>query len=219
MATIQKSTKRKQIDKTQAIMLTIVVSAAFTTVFCFVASKNLFSQAKYLSRVSGAKQKSVDQLKKNKDAVNTLAASYKAFASQTPNLIGGTAADKGDRDGDNGRLILDALPSKYDFPALATSIEKLLLGYSITNISGSDDAVTQNQTKNAQLVEMPFTLEVSSDYKGVKTLATTFEKSIRPFQIQKLEIRGTNATLTAKIQAKTFYQPEKSNNITTKVVK
>lgn len=211
--------KRKQVDKAQAMILGAVIGAAVITVFCLVVSKTLISQAGYLSRVAGAKQKAVDQLRANKVAVAKLDASYKNFASQTPNLIGGKSTGNGDRDGDNGRLILDALPSKYDFPALATSLEKLLTGYTINNISGSDDAVSQEQVANAELVDMPFTLDVSTNYEGIQALTKTFEKSIRPFQIQTLEIAGTNGKLEATIGAKTFYQPEKDLKISTKVVK
>ena len=212
-------TKRKQVDKAQATMLAIVIGAVVVTVFCLVASKSLFTQAGYLGRVAGEKQKAVDQLKLNKEAVSKLVASYKAFASQNPNLIGGVSTGTGDRDGDNGRLVLDALPSKYDFPALATSLEKLLTGYTINEISGSDDAVSQEQVANAQIVDMPFTLDVASDYAGIRTLMQTFEKSIRPFQIETVEISGTNTKLQTIIKAKTFYQPEKDLKIDKKVVK
>jgi Tfp pilus assembly protein PilO len=212
-------TKRKQVDKAQALILGVVIGAAVVTVFCLVVSKSLISQAGYLSRVAGVKQKAVDQLKSNKVAVAKLDASYKSFASQTPNLIGGKSTGNGDRDGDNGRLILDALPSQYDFPALATSLEKLLAGYTINSISGSDDAVSQEQVSNSELVDIPFKLDVSTNYAGIQTLTKTFEKSIRPFQIQTLEITGTNGKLEASIGAKTFYQPEKDLKISTKVVK
>lgn len=219
MVNIPQMTKRKQVDKAQATMLGIVIAASVFTVFCLVASKSLFSQAGYLNRVAGEKQKAVDQLKLNKDAVTKLVASYKNFAIQDPNLIGGVNGGPGDRDGDNGRLVLDALPSKYDFPALATSLEKLLTGYTINEISGSDDEVSQEQVENAQLVEMPFTLDVGSDYAGMQALIKTFEKSIRPFQIKTIEISGTNGKLEAVINAKTFYQPEKDLKIDMKVVK
>ena len=219
MANPPKSSKRKQVDKAQATILGIVIGAAVFSALCLVLSKSFLSQSSYLGRVAKAKEKAVAQLKANKEAVNKLVPAYKSFASQNPNLIGGSSTASGDRDGDNGRLVLDALPSKYDFPALATSLEKLLTGFTIINISGSDDAVSQEQVANSQLVDMPFTLDVSSDYKGMQTLTKTFEKSIRPFQIQTFELSGTNDKLEAKVTAKTFYQPEKDLKNGTKVVK
>lgn len=221
MAKAPNLSKRVQVDKTQAVMLGIVIGASFITMFALVASKSFFSQANYLNKVAGQKEKAVKQLKSNKDAVGSLVDSYKKFAEQNPNLIGGSSTGNGERDGDNGRLVLDALPSKYDFPALATSLEKLLNGYTINSITGNDDVVAQSSDGAASegTVDMPFTIDVSTDYAGMQRLAGTFEKSIRPFQIQKLELTGTNTKLQATITAKTFYQPEKAVKIELKEVK
>jgi len=220
MAGILTKTKRKQVDKTQAIMLGFVIGASMISVFALVASKSFLSQATYLNKVSSAKEKARDQLKANKLAVSTLVTSYKSFAGQNPNLIGGSSTGSNNRDGDNGRLVLDALPSKYDFPALATSLEKMLTGYSINSISGSDDSTVQAESKaSAGPVDMPFTMNVTTDYAGIQKLTTSLEKSIRPFQVQELSLSGTNNTLQVSITAKTFYQPEKDLSIIKKVVK
>jgi hypothetical protein len=219
MANAPHQTKRVQVDKTQAIMLGIVIGASIITMFGLVASKSFFSQASYLGKVAGEKEKAVKQLKANKDAVGKLTESYKSFAAQNPNLIGGNSTGSGERDGDNGRLVLDALPSKYDFPALATSLEKLLSGYAINSVTGTDDIAAQATDTKSQPVDMPFKLDVSSDYAGMVKLTQTFEKSIRPFQVEKLELAGTNSKLQATITAKTFYQPEKDLKIETKVIK
>ncbi len=213
------NTKRKQLDKAQATMLAIVIGASAVTVFALFASKAYYSQANYLNKVATEKEKAVNQLKSNKEAVSTLVESYKSFSGQNPNLLGGTPTGKGEKDGDNGRLILDALPSKYDFPALATSIEKLLTGYTINNISGSDDTISQDQVASASIVDIPFKLDIQADYKGVQNLVTTFEKSIRPFQFDQIELSGTNNILQASFTMKSFYQPEKNLKIDTEVVK
>lgn len=214
--------KRVQVDKTQAMMLGVAIAASFISVFALVAAKTYFSQANYLNRVAAKKEAAVKQLKTNEQAASTLVTSYKSFSAQNPNLTGGIPTGTGERDGDNGRLILDALPSKYDFPALATSLEKLLTGYTINSISGTDDVATNSDSAaatNAKAVDMPFSLDVSTDYKGLQTLITTFEKSIRPFQVLSLEIGGTNSTLKANISAKTYYQPARDLKVTSEVVK
>lgn len=214
--------KRVQIDKTQAMMLGLVVAASVITMFALVASKTLFVQANYLNKVASKKEKAVTQLKNNKDAVTSLVKSYQSFASQDPNLIGGKNSGSEERDGDNGRLVLDALPSKYDFPALATSLEKLLNGYSINSITGNDDVASQVAPLTAKAsipVAMPFIIDVSSDYVGIQKLSTAFEKSIRPFQIQGIKLNGSNAILQATITAQTYYQPEKNLKVGSEVVK
>jgi hypothetical protein len=219
MADMQHTTKRVQIDKAKATMLGLLVATSIITVFALVASKSFFSQAQYLSKVAAAKKKVVNQLKLNQQASTSLVAAYQSFSSQNPNLLGGTNTGNGEKDGDNGRLILDALPSKYDFPALATSLEKLLTGYQVNSITGSDDVAAQNQIVAAQTVDMPFSVEVSTDYKGVQTLLNTFERSIRPFQVMSLQMTGTNAVIKTTISAKTFYQPGKDLKIETMVIK
>lgn len=244
MAKALQLSKRVQVDKAQALMLAIVVGASLITVFSLVASRAFFAQARYLDRVATKKEAAVKQLKANKAAVSTLVTSYKAFAEQNPNLIGGNTDGTAERDGDNARLVLDALPSKYDFPALATSLEKLLTGYAINEISGSDESAAQDQASgiattdttteavtpeivdtvpggagSVTLVEMPFTIAATSDYAGIQRMFTTFEKSIRPFQVKSIELTGTNAKLKAVVTAQTFYQPEKDLTITTEDVK
>lgn len=220
MANTPRSNKRVQVDKAKSMLLGIVAGASVLSVFALVASKTYFSQASYLNKVAGEKEKALNQLKANKEAVGTLVASYKTFAASTPNLLSGSPTGKGEKDGDNARLVLDALPSKYDFPAMTTSLEKLLTGYSINSITGVDDATLQDQAASAPApIDMPFTLNVGTDYKGMKGLVETFERSIRPFQILTLDITGSNKNLQATIGAKTFYQPEKDLKITTKVVK
>ena len=226
-------TKRAQIDKTQARLLITMIIASLISVSSLVAAQGFFQQANYLNKVTSKKEDAVKQLKSNKESVNALVESYKTFASQNPNLIGGNKAGTDTRDGDNGRLVLDALPSSYDFPALATSIEKLLQGYTINGITGTDssaDTATTDDTSAtsaaatgapaaAGTVEIPFALSVTTDYKGFQTLAGTFEKSIRPIQVTKLQLSGKSSSLQVSIDAKTFYQPETGLKIESTVVK
>src|SRR6185295_4516028 len=113
-ALLAKSSKRVQVDKAQTTLFLIVAGAALITVFGLVASKSYFSEAAYLNRVAGEKQTALDQLKANKNAVTELVQKYNDFAAKDTNIISGSKAGTGPRDGDNPRLILDALPSKYD---------------------------------------------------------------------------------------------------------
>lgn len=210
--------KRVQVDKTQAAMLGVVVGASIITVFTLFACRAFYSQASYLNKVATQKEKAVKQLKTNEESVASLVKSYDAFALQNPNLIGGAPDGKGERDGDNGRLVLDALPSKYDFPALVTSLEKMLTGYTINGIKGTDDGAALVPANNSALA-MPFTIDVTSDYTGIQKLSKALEKSIRPFQVTSLKLSGSNKKLQAVIEAQTYYLPEKDLNVNFEVVK
>jgi hypothetical protein len=218
------TTKRALIDKANSSLVIVAGVAAFLTVFCLVASKTLISQAAYQNRVLKAKHTAVAQLRSDITAGNQLQSSYKAFTSTTQNAIGGDPTGSGEKDGDNAKIILDALPSTYDFPALATSIEKLIgdAGVQINSITGTDDEAAQSANTSSaspQPVPMPFQLTVDGNYQAVQTLIGEFEHSIRPFQIQTLTIAGDQSDLTLTLTAQTFYQPAKSLNISTKVVK
>ena len=85
--------------------------------------------------------------------------SYTAFTGTPDNVIGGNPNGAGDKDGNNSKIVLDALPSKYDFP-IYYQYKKLLSikGFTPKSISGTDDEVAQSQSKESKPVEIPFQL-------------------------------------------------------------
>ncbi len=218
------SIKRSLIDKSNTRIVVVVSLAVFSVVFSLIAAKTLWSQAAYLNRVIKEKNVTKNRLIDNLKVVKKLKPSYDTFVSSTTNIIAGNAFGIGPQDGDNAKIILDALPSKYDFPALATNLETLVQGQSVelSGITGTDDEVAQSSnvsSANPQPVEMPFQLTVSADYAKTQTLITAIERSIRPIKIQSIDITGNQAKLSTNITAITYYQPAKSLNITTTVVK
>ena len=225
MAAKISSTKRVQIDKANLTVVAAVSIAAFVTIFSLIAVKSLWSQRSYQSRVIELREKANKQLQANITASDKLTDSYKVFASATVNAIGGSPSGSGERDGDNARIILDALPSKYDFPALATSLEKLTKSQNLTieSIAGIDDELNQavvSEDPVPQAVEMPFKLSVKGDYAATQQLINVFERSIRPFTMNQLEFKaGDSGAITLIIDAKTYYQPEKGLKFKNEVVK
>lgn len=221
MVKLAVSNKRIQIDKANATVVIMASLAAFMFTFTLFAGKALLSQRSYQSRVIREKTGALKQLKANVKATDSLVESYKKFVDQSVNVIGGSAKGTGDLSGDNAKIILDALPSKYDFPAMATSLEKMFKAsnYKLDSITGEDDELAQYESTAAQLVEMPFQVVLSGNYDGLNSAITTMERSIRPFHINELTFKAAEKELTLTLVAKTFYQPEKSLNITTKDVK
>lgn len=220
----QFSTKKIAIDKAYATTMIVIGICTFIVVFSLVASKALYSQMRYQSKVSSKKEIALKTLKDNLSAADQLITSYQAFSDETTNVLGGNPKGDGPNDGDNPRIVLDALPSKYDFPALTTSVEKLLKdhGFNLSSISGNDDEVTQSaqdSSADPQPVEMPFSVEVTTTDQRARELIQLFERSIRPMQVHKLSLESQNGQLKVTITAKSFYQPEKSLNVTSEVVK
>lgn len=211
--------KKIQIDKNQTTIFIAVAIAAVITVLALVLSRGLWSRSRYLSKVIDKKEKAVKQLEDNKVAVNDLKRYYDEFDGQQTNLMGGSRLGSGERDGSNGSLILNALPNSYDFPALTSSVEKMLSGYAIEGIVGVDDSVAQSNPKSSGVIEMPFSFNVNTSYDDLKKLVSSFDKSIRPFSITKMELSGNNSVVKAEIFAKTYYQPNTSLKITEETVK
>lgn len=218
------SSKRLLIDKANASMLLIIGITSFIVTFSLIASRALLSQSSYQSRVLEKQEKALMQLQKNNSNVSSLVSSYKSFAEEPQNVLGGNPAGKGPRDGDNPKIVLDALPSKYDFPGLISSLEKVLKdnGYAIDAIAGTDDEVAQQNTGSDKPIpiEIPFPVAVTTSQLGAQNLLLTFEKSIRPIYIKQMTVSvGQSGTLKVALMAKSFYQPEKTLKVNTEVVK
>jgi hypothetical protein len=224
MAKMQISTKRILIDKTNSRIVIYTSIAAFMVVFTLVASKTLIGQAMYQNRVISAKKVAVAQLKTDVQSTTNLVTAYKAFVSTPQNVIGGDPSGNGPKDGDNAKIVLDALPSKYDFPALATSLESVLNGQNvqIQSITGTDEEATQSSNDSSSKptpVAMPFQISVTGNYQSIQNLVAAFNSSIRPFQVQTMLLSGDQSNMTLTLTAQTYYQPEKIFSVAKETVK
>ncbi len=222
MAQIKASSKHALISKAGNTTTLIMAIAAFVSVSSLVGVRTMLQQRSYQSKIIVEKELAVRTLNENIKEVTTLVTSYNEFIGRPTNIIGGNTNGSGDRDGDNAKLILDALPSKYDFPALATSLEKVLSqdNFMIASINGVDDEILQSakDTATPEIVEIPFTFSVVGNYDSLNDLIKKLETSIRPFHVNRVEFNVDDSSAELNIDAKTFYQSEKKLNITTKVV-
>ncbi len=224
MSSFSKSAKQLQIDKANAFIVIMVSIAAIVTAFSLVSVKALLSQKNYQSRVIKQQVQSLTVAHNDLDAIKSLNSSYVAFNNQPINTIGGLSNGTGPQDGPNSKIILDALPSQYDFPALMTSIQKILTdrGFKIQTLSGVDDASLANAASSTSPVpvEIPFQFSVSGSYDSVKDLVAVLERSIRPISIDTLQITSSDSsTVTLTVSAKTYFQPAKNLNVKMKVIK
>lgn len=125
------SVKHLQIDKASNMMMIVVALSSVAIVFSLVSTKTLLSQSSYQKRVLSEKKKAIKQLQDNISAAQTLKTQYDVFVKGNPNIIGGIGGQNANgpsasgQDGDNAKIVLDALPSEYDFPALISSVEKI----------------------------------------------------------------------------------------------
>ncbi|HSW85166.1 MAG TPA: hypothetical protein VLF79_00945 [Candidatus Saccharimonadales bacterium] len=219
------STKRLAISKANAQTFATVAIASVITVFCLMASKDVWSTTRYQAKVAAADKDTNHKLDADIKAFNTLAKSYYQFDAKNPNILGGNSSGTDNNNGSNSHIILDALPASYDFPALASSLEKILTGANlkIGSISGTDDQINQQTnliSDTPQQVVMPFTFSIDqANLSSTQQLLKTLQSSIRPIQIDTMDIGGSNDNLSVNITAHTFYQPAKSLKFTQKVIK
>jgi len=216
------SIKRALIEKSNTTVVVVTSVATFIVIFSLVAIWSLFGQFTYQQRVISADQAALDQLKTDIQSTQSLEAAYRAFTSTPTNAIGGDPNGNGPQDGSNAKIVLDALPSKYDYPALVTSLENILTGQSIQiqSITGTD-AVAQagDQTSSMPTPQaMPFQVVVTGDYVSIQKVVQAFEHSIRPFQVMTLELAGDQSQLTLTINAQTYWQPAKNLDISSEVL-
>lgn len=213
----QISMKRIAINRTQLVVVVVASVTGFIFAFCMVGAKNMLDQRAYQAKVIGKKKVALSTLKKNQSSFDSLRSEYEEFDGQSSNVLGGSKAGKSDRDGSNTRIVLDALPSRYDFPALTASIEKLFKdnAFELKDISGTDDEVAQSQEGIAPVpVEIPISMKVTVNGQTGASALQLLERSIRPIHVSQLNLKvnqGTSSELT--VTAKTFYQQEKKFEI------
>jgi hypothetical protein len=223
------SLKQVMIDKSNSSMVAIAAVAAFIAIFSLVASKSLVDKMMYQNKIIDKKETALTQLQQNLEAVDRLVKSYNTFESSDTNIINGVSLGTGANNGKNTTIITDALPYKYDFPALVTSIEKIMLADRVTieTISGIDDEIQQKANKgsaNPEPVLIPFDVRGTAKYADAQLLINDFQRSIRPIVVKKITIGagGTGEekdTTSIAISADTYYQPAKEFKITEEAVK
>lgn len=210
------SGKHVLVDKANT---TVIVAAAVATaivVFAIFASIELVNKISYQNKVIGHRNVAAEQLEENVESVEKIQVAYSSFDGSVESLIG--TSDK------NSKVVLDSLPSKYDFPAFATSLEFLILnaGLTIDSITGTDDEVAAEVSSiNPVTIEIPFEISATGTYDQAVTLLGDIQRSIRPINITSIEVsaEGEGDQVSVSIIAKSYYQPTKELGVNEQVVK
>lgn len=218
------STKQQEIEKLHRLTLVIMGVASFLVIFSLVTAKTLLSDFGYQGRVIAAKKTAVSQLKTDAGNVSQLVDAYKGFVNTPLNLLGGSSTGNNMNDGDNATVVLDALPSVYDFPGFASGMQNYFHGqhYTINSLSGTDDQINQQNQQpsmKSQPSQIPFSVSATGSYPDILSFILRLQRSIRPIQVQTLSLSGSNAGLTADVSAVTYYQPGVSFQIGQETIK
>jgi hypothetical protein len=209
---LQFSNKHLKISQANSNILIAVSVTTAIVIFSLVAAQALVKQMNYQNKVIGLRSKASSQLSKNVKAATTLNESYKAFDTAPESVIGNSEK--------NSKIVLDALPSKYDFPALATSLQGMITGSGAKgSISGTDnEAQAEQDSANPSPVEIPIQVAANGSFGAVQKLIADAERSIRPIKINQVSLTGSDANMQLTFSAITYYQPEKKLELKQTVV-
>ncbi|MBX4199443.1 hypothetical protein KW789_00950 [Candidatus Saccharibacteria bacterium] len=222
------NTKALQISATQSRIIGVVVLATIITVFSLVSTKALVNKGLYQRRVINARHNSANKLDDAIKNANTLVTQYNNVfvGNDAQNVLGGknTSDDSAvPPDGNNGRIVLDALPTTYDFPALLTSMAKILTnaGINTPSIGGTDQAgtITNEPSPNPQPANIDLTISGTGNYTAAVKFINDLQRSIRPIDITSLRLDGSESSLTININLTTYYQPAKTILLSGKEIK
>ncbi|MBX4201732.1 hypothetical protein KW803_02465 [Candidatus Saccharibacteria bacterium] len=218
------SVKHAKISKDQTRILVVIAIAVAVIIFGLFASKAMISKGLYQRKALHQTREVAALLKSNYASAQTLLTQYQVFEAQNPNMLGGSTTGTANLDGNNPKITLDALPSTYDAPALASSLEKILTerAVKINSVTLTDDPTANSDKPEAKpapkLVVLSF--EGTTTFSNGGLLIKDFERSIRPFDINTLEITGTDNNLKINAGMTTYFQSAKSLDLTaTKEIK
>ena len=205
---VSSMTKRQLIEKSNTTVIMSLAVTAFVVAFAIVFMNFLWDLSSHNRRVISGKSEASKSLKANVENIVPLQQNFTVFE----------AGDENDVKSDD---VLDALPSKYDFPALATSIQSLVerSGLTLDSFSGDDNEGTAAQSQTDPLpVEIPFSFAVRGPYEDVRKLLDSIDRTIRPIKILSMEIKGQDSQMQVSFSALTYYQPAVSLDVETRTV-
>jgi len=220
--------KRTQIAKANRTMFLWIAASAALIGFALVVSFFLAQKLFYNEKVLGEKEKTISILKNNNAVVDELETQVRALdASEVLASVKASPTDQAIQ------VILDALPSGANSDALGASLQsKLLAGIqglrieslqvdpvlgieSLTDETLSEDASAVTESSN----QITFQFSVSGSQEALKEVLTNLERSIRAIDITSLRIESQGTTQLMTVQARAFYEPAKTIQLTEKVVK
>ena len=211
MAINNPSVKKLQIDKDSRTMIIWVAVTVFIVIFALISIHSLYGIFNHQNKIISVNNTSLNKLIQDRSSVQQLVNSYKSFINTSTNIIGGSTSTNTQNNGDNAKIILDALPSSYDYPALISSVQNLLSnqGVTIGSINGSSaeqGGSTSGQTTSSP-IPMTFSFSISGPYQNIQNAVIAFQRSIRPFQFQTIDITGNQNNITLNANVQTYYQP------------
>lgn len=207
--------KRQQIDSSKRTMFIVVAIAAFAVGISLVVAFFLAQQIWFHTKIIGAKQETIDTIRKNIDSVDELKSNVRKLdVNDALNSV------KINDDSSAVQSILDALPAEANADALGASLQTKFAG----SIGGlTIERLTIGSTGGKSTKDsgstIGFTMSVNGPADKLKELLAKFEKSIRVIELKSIDVQATRNGLTMNISGAAYYEPAQQVQLETEVVK
>ena len=219
---LNSASKKTILQKTGKNMFVWVTIASIACSVSIVFSIILIQRIFFINTLIDEKNKTLKTLSSNNDAIPKLQNSVRALNSNQE-LINAKARESDDP----VQVVLDALPTEPNYPALGASFQQVLLnnrpGIKILGLTVNQTATgsgSSNQsTKHPGLYEMPFSFSAQGNTASLINLLTYLEKSIRVVDTKTLSISSSGDEQLLSISGVAYYQPPKTIEVKTKEIK
>lgn len=219
--------KRTQISKANKVMFIWIAGASALVSFALVTSFFLGQKLIFNEKVLFEKNKTVGVLSINNGAVDELATNVRALDADE--ALGLAKANEKDQ---AIQVILDALPSDANSPALGASLQiKLLAGIpgltleslQVNPVEGIE-SLTPGTVEDASATaasdnQITFRFAISGTEDALRTALINLERSIRTIDITSLVIESQGDIQLMTVTGRAFYEPAKNVVLYDKVVK
>lgn len=221
--------KRSQISKANRTMFLWIAIASALIGAAIVVSIFLSQKLMYHEKVLAVKQKTVSTLDHNNSVISALEDEIRVL--DTNSALASAKANENDQ---AVRVILDALPAEANSLALGASLQNRLLAniadlsietlqvdpvIGVETLTGGDagTVATTDGSQSANVITFQFVVKGTDN--SIKEALQNLERSIRTIEIVnvKIEVQGQTPVMT--VQARAYYEPTKTIELTEEVVK
>lgn len=219
--------KRSQIAQANKTMFIWIAVASALIGSAIVVSVFLTQKAIFNEKVLAEKQTTLSNLDNNNKVAPELVKQIQVL--DTNQALASTKANESDQ---AVQVILDALPSEGNSLALGASLQnKLLAGIPGLNsietlqvdpIAGLESltaGTTVDAATGVAANQITFRLVVKGNQDAIRNVLQNFERSVRLISITSLQIETQNDGQLMTVLAKAYYEPAKTIELQTKVVK
>jgi len=221
--------KRTQISKANRVMFIWVAAASALVSFALITSFFLAQKLIFNEKVLSEKSNTVTTLNQNNKVVSDLETQVRVLDTNTD-----LASIKANDSDQAIQVILDALPSEVNSPALGASLQTKLLagidGLTLESLQVDPVQGVESLTDGADTVQdasatgavdniITFSFSVSGKPEQLKQVLTNLERSIRTIYVTRLQVENQQDKQIMTVQGRAFYEPVKNVALKNKVVK